>query len=199
MATPTQPNNGNGKISPALLQAQRADALAKDLWLQADNRVAEIQRKIAANTKDISAANFLITSAQKLLAADADNAALELQKAQSAFAAASARGAGLEQLLADAQATAQPLYQDYQTKSQAVARVQFVEEMAHADKELTRLQQAEHDSRVAFEKAQRARYAGWERARAMHLQDSEQRWQVSKARMKAENRPVPGFERVRQL
>jgi paraquat-inducible protein B len=197
MAPNTQPNNGNGKVSPALEQAQRAAALAKDLWLQADNREAEIQRKIAANAKDISTANSLITTAQKLLAADADNAAQELQKAQAAYASASARAAGLVQLLSDAQQAAAPLYADHQTKDRALADVQFVEEMAWVDKELMRLQQVEHDLRIAFEKGQRARHAMWERSRAMHLQQSEQRWQISKERMKAENRPVPGFERVR--
>jgi hypothetical protein len=188
-------SNSNGKISPAVEQAQRAEQAAKALWLQADHHVHEIETKIAANARAVTTANGLITTAQKLLAADAPNAAQELQRAQAEHAAASARGAGLAQLLVDAQQTAAPLYQDYQTKNIALGRVLFLEEMAHADRELTRLQQVEHDARVVFEKAQRARHTAWERARALHLQESEQRWQVAKTRMKAENRPVPGFER----
>jgi hypothetical protein len=137
-------------------------------------------------------AKAAITAAQKLLDDDT------VEKARREHTRATDRVAGLELQLVDAQQVTKPLYEDWQTKSKLLGRVQFVEKMAHDDAELLRCQHPEHDARVVFEKAQRTRYAAWELARNNHLQDNEQRWQETKARARAENRiVVPGFERTR--
>jgi hypothetical protein len=170
---------------------------AKATWKVAEDKVLDLRAKLAAASGATAAANKHVEAAQRLLADDDAEGPLALQMAQSTYAAASARESGLRKLLTEAEAACAPLFETYQQASIKLGMLLQAEEVKHADAELVRAQEAEVQAMAALSRAQHIRAAAWNRAHELHIKQSNSRYREQQARMKAENRPVPGFERVR--
>jgi hypothetical protein len=185
-------NGSNGRTPPEIVQAQKLEQAAKAVWKVADDKVSDIQQRIARADVAIVNANANLLKAQRALADDAVRIAAQDECARAAFVRS-----GLSQRLTEAEAEATPLYAIYDQASAKLSGLLQDEEVKHADAELIAAQQVEAEIIAALNQAQHARAAAWNRAHDLHVKRSNARYREQQARMRAEKRPVPGFERTR--